>query len=78
MTASNPVALAVPCPPPGTGDQLYVKVPVPPEPVAVAVPSDDPLQLMSVPVIEEVIGLGSIMVTSSDIVHPLASVTSNV
>ena len=69
MTASSPVALAVPCPPPGTGDQLYVNVPVPPEPVAVAVPSDDPLQLMSVPVIEEVIGLGSIMVTSVSYTH---------
>ena len=53
-------------------------MPVPPEAAAVAVPSAAPLQLMLVPVIEEVIGEGSVMVTSSEIAQPNASVIFNV
>ena len=41
----KPVAFAVPCPPPGAGDQLYVYPGVPPDATTEAVPLHPPLQL---------------------------------
>ena len=63
-------------PPP---DQLNVFVPVPPVAEAVAEPSLPPLQLTFVGVpMEATTAVGSVIVTDSVSVHPLASVTVTV
>jgi hypothetical protein len=78
VCAERPVAFAVPCPPPGAGDQLYVYDPVPPLPVAVAVPVEPPLQSTGVIVAEAVSAVGWVMRVVAVAVHPLASVTVTV
>ena len=63
---------------PPAGDQLYANRPVPPFAITVAVASEVPLQLASVPLIVAVSAAGSVIVTLCEVVQPFASVIVHV
>ena len=73
-SAHNCDAMFVPCPFPGSGDHAYVSVPVPPDTSVVIVPSQTPLQSISVATPEIVIGNGSWINTVTVVSHPVESV----
>ena len=62
---------------PPTGFQMYVKAPVPPLALTVALPLAAP-QVAEVAVARAVIAGGSVMVTFAALMQPLASVTVTV
>jgi hypothetical protein len=64
-------------PDPPDGAQLYVRVPVPPEAVTVALPLLLPHEVL-VGLADAVMAEGCVMVTVCCMVHPLASVITQV
>lgn len=75
VPAARPVAVAVPCPPPGAGDHAYVNGPVPPLMATVAEPLLPPKQFT---LVEEVmLAVGPPLLTTVTVrvmVQPFASV----
>ena len=76
VPALRPVAVAVPCPPPGAGDQEYVKGPVPEATLTVALPFVPPWQLAAVGVAVTPGRPVKLIVVSILYVHPFAWVTT--